>query len=229
MIDRRTAVLIALVGVSLVFAAVAASAAGSFGDGEYALDLPGVGDFEFVVDSDDEDGVQPIDAPSGFELDDQRADALSWTSDRSRSEAVPKVEIKSDKIKAEVYWAKGPVRLSMPGGWIKITEPGPDGDFSVETGGSWWPFGRGANWFVADDENIHLAGTFFKVGANSNAVEIAAVKSVDAGFVDGLDDDQPRGQGQENRADPKSGSPGRGEGAANGRGQGGSAGGRPSG
>jgi hypothetical protein len=211
MIDRRTAVMIALVGVSLLFAAVAASAAGSFGDGEYALDLPGVGDFEFVIDSEDGEVVQSVDAPAGYELEGDAADVLSWTSERPAPASVPKVEIKPDKIKAEVYWAKGPVRLSMPGGWIKVTEPDFNGAFTVETGGSWWPFGRGANWYVADDENIHLARSFFKVGANSRSVEIAAVKSVDPGFVNSLDEDQNRGKGSENRADPKDGGAGKSE------------------
>lgn len=194
MIDKRTAVLIALVGVGLMLSAVAASAVSSFGEGGYTLALPGVGEFEFFVDSDGSD-VEAVDAPSGFEESDATA-ALSWKP--GSLAAGPGVEINPDVIEAGVKWIEGPVTLSLPEGSITITEPYEDGAFSVIADGEWWAFGGGADWYVADNESIRLARSFFKIEANSHGVKIRAVKEADPAFLRSLDqeNDGHKGQGK---------------------------------
>jgi hypothetical protein len=212
MIDRKTAVLIAMLGVSMLFAAVAASAATSFGDGGYTLELPGVGEFEFFVDANATD-VVAIDAPAGFEVDDG-ADAVAWKAAEPAS--VPDIEIRPDGIEAGVTWVEGPVTLSLPDGSITISEPDDAGEFSVTATGELWAFGGGVEWYVADDENLRLARSFFKIEANSRGVKIKAVKAVEPAFLRNLDgEDDRKGQGKANgveKSQGKSNGKGRGNG-----------------
>ncbi len=212
MIDRKTALLIAMLGVGMLFAAVGASAATSFGDGGYTLALPGVGEFEFVVDSDGSD-VDAVDAPSGFEASDAAA-AVSWQAGPSSTGS--DVEVNPDVIEAGVRWVEGPVTLSLPEGSITITEPDDDGGFTVATAGELWAFGEGADWYVADNEVIRLGRSFLKIEANSRGVKIWAVKSVDQAFLRALDENDDRkgqGNGRSNDVDKTRGkSEGRGRG-----------------
>lgn len=174
-----------LTGLLFVALAAAAALAASLDDGDYTLTLPGVGDFEFTVDSGDET-VVAVAAPDGYEVDDDEDDKAAW-----KNAASLEVEAKLDKVEADYDWSGGSSSLSLPGGGsITITPPDGDGDFTVTASGGWFAFGGGSDWYVADNEDITLAEKFFKVEADDDGIEIKAVDSVDDGFLNDLDEDE---------------------------------------
>jgi hypothetical protein len=184
MTRKRT--LQALVVVAAITLAVATVALAAFEDGEYSLTLPGAGVFEFTVDSEGEETVLAVAAPDGYAVDDDDPDKAGWKND-----AGLEVEAKTDKVEADVNWESGDVILALPdGGSISVSAPDSEGAFLVTTTGTWFAFGDGRDWYVANNSDINAADAFFKVEADEDGVEVKPVDAVDAGFLNDLEGDE---------------------------------------
>lgn len=165
----------------LVFATVAVASA-TLDDGVYTLALPGVGDFEFSIDS-GSDTVTAIAAPADYAVDDDDPDKVAW-----KKLASLEVEVKSDRVEADYDWTLGDATLSLPGdGWITVDF---DGDtMDVTAGGGWYAFGSGTDWYVVNADDVDDATKIFKVEANESGVELKPVDEVDDGFYNELEKD----------------------------------------
>jgi hypothetical protein len=170
----------------LVFATVAVASA-TLDDGEYTLALPGVGDFEFTIDSGAEvgsDTVVAVAAPEGYAVDDDDPDKAAW-----KTLASLEVEVKSDKVEADYDWTLGDATLSLPdGGTITVAFDG--ASMTVTAGGGWYAFGNGTDWYVANADDVNFATKFFKVEANDSGVELKPTGGVDDGFLNELEEDE---------------------------------------
>ena len=122
---------LSVAAVALLLFAIGASAAladdhdgdeAAFGDGTYVLVIPGVGDFEFEVDSEGEETVVAVMAPEGYEVDDDHPDKAAW-----KDAAGLEVEMKLDKIESKVAWSEGCATLNIHGGWIAVSKPDAEG------------------------------------------------------------------------------------------------------
>ena len=182
--------------VSLVagmFVSVGASGVGaidldpSFEAGDYVLKIPGVGEMKFEVYAYPIEGGKTVTtwvAPVGYNyeiddnymVDDDDPDKEAW-----KDAAGLEIEMKLDKIESDITWDgddPGVATLRLPGGSIiTVTEPKPDGDFTVMASGDLWTaVGSGSDWMVVYRENIKDDPTrFFKVEATADGIEIKAV------------------------------------------------------
>ena len=197
---------VVVAGAGVVFLATLASAGNSLGDGDYTLLLPGVGEFEFIIDSDGvnatSETVIAFAAPEGYTVDDDDPARAAW-----KNVASLEVEIHTDKIEGDYDWAGGDAKLSLPdGGSITVTAPDGAGYFTVTASDGWWAFGSGSDWFVANTDDIATAtdlegSLFFRVEATADGIEIKAVDGPDDGFLNDLegeeddDDDAQDAQG----------------------------------
>ena len=68
------------------------------------LVIPGVGDFEFEVDSEGEETVVAVMAPEGYGVDDDHPDKAAW-----KDAAGLEVEMKLDKIESKSSWNGRPL------------------------------------------------------------------------------------------------------------------------
>ena len=184
---KRISAGLIVAAIGVVSVATLAAAEETFEDGVYTLMLPGVGGFEFEIDSVDPVGDETVivrSMPDGYDIDDDDPDKVAW-----KDMLTLEVEAKSDKVEGDYDWAGGPAILMLPGGG-SITVSVPDGDgFEVTTTGDWWAFGSGSDWFVANNEDIALATLFFKVEADDDGIEIKPTDGPDDGFLNDLDDE----------------------------------------
>ena len=200
-------------GAGVLFLASIASAGSTLDDGDYTLVLPGIGDFEFTIDSDgDGDTVIAVAAPDGYAIDDDDPAKAAW-----KDAASVEVEIKTDKIEGDYDWSGGDAELTLPdGGSISVTPPAADGSFSVDASGGWWAFGSGRDWIVANAAIIGEATEFFKIEATADGIEIKPVDGPGDGFLNDLDDEEEE---EEESEVEESESEGDNNGNANGRGK----------
>lgn len=199
-------VVVAALVASLAFAAATSAQAG-LEDGDYTLTLPGItgdGDFEFTIDStSDVETVVAVAAPDGYEVDDDDPDKAAW-----KNAASLEVEVKLDKVEADVDWASD-ATLALPGGG-NITVSWDGTSFTVTASGGWYAFGSGNDWYVANNSDINLADAFFKVEPDEDGIELKAVDAVDDGFLNDLTDDEEEEEAEVESEDD-------GEGKANGK------------
>ena len=180
------AVVAGVIGVIVV--ASVALATSTLDDGDYTLTLPGVGDFEFTIDSDATgDTVIAVAAPLDYAIDDDDPDKAAW-----KKAASLEVEVKLDKIEADYDWSND-AELALPGGGsITVEYDVATMTMNVTADGGWWAFGSGSDWYVANTEFVDDFDDdtkFFKVEANENGVELKPVEDVDDGFLNDLEDD----------------------------------------
>ena len=183
---KRSFWLASLVGLIAVVMTGAVALASEFGDGDYTLMLPGIGDFEFTIDSGGSETVVAVMAPEGYAVDDDDPDKAAW-----KDAASLEVEAKLDKVEGDHDWNGGSAVLALPdGGSITVSAPDTDGAFTVTASGGWWAFGEGSDWYVANAEIIGDADEFFKVEADNDGVEIKTADEADAGFLNDLEDEE---------------------------------------
>ena len=192
---------LSVAAVALLLFAIGASAAladdhdgdeAAFGDGTYVLVIPGVGDFEFEVDSEGEETVVAVMAPEGYGVDDDHPDKATW-----KDAAGLEVEMKLDKIESKVAWSEGSATLNIHGGWIAVSKPDAEGNFTVTGGGDWTAFGDGSDWIVANDADIGAADKFFRVEATADGIEVKLVSEPGDGFLNDLDDEDEDEENEE--------------------------------
>ncbi len=188
---KRISAGLIVTAIGVVSVATLAAASESFADGTYMLVLPGVGDFEFEINSDgtvDGETVIAIAAPEGYVVDDDHPDKATWEDSATLH---LEVEAKSDKVKGDYDWGGGDAMLMLPdGGSITITEPDEDGNFEVTTTGDWWAFGSGKHWFVANNPDPSSEeAVFFEVKADEDEIEIKPKDGPSHGFSNDLDDE----------------------------------------
>ncbi len=185
-----TTTLLAVV-MSVLLAAPAMAA--DLADGDYTLTLPGIGDFEFTIDSGGSKTVVAVAAPEGYQVDDDDPDKAAW-----KNAASLEVEAKIDLLEGDYDWTNGSAVVTLPGGGtITITEPDANGHFTVSGSGGWYAFGGAADWYVADNANIALATSFFKVEATAKGVEVKAVDVADTGFLNELKEEEEEEEAEE--------------------------------
>ncbi len=188
---KRVSAGLIVAAIGVVSVATLAAATESFDDGYYTLVLPGVGDFDFEINSGgnlDGETVIAMAAPDGYFVDDDDPDKAAWKDAATLS---LEVEIKSDKVEGDYDWADGPATLMLPGGGITVTYY-TDGNFDVGAWGGWWAFGSRSDWFVANDDRGDWDGdtVYFKVEADEYGIEIKPTYAPDDGFLNDLDDEE---------------------------------------
>jgi hypothetical protein len=235
MLWKKVSASVIVAGAGVVFLASLASAGSSLGDGDYTLVLPGVGEFEFKIDSDGDDltgetviavRALPDDYTVDYTVDDDDLDKVAW---KNWASLEVEVEIHEDKIEGDVDWGPdgdGIATLALPGGGsITVTAPDGAGYFTVTASDGWWAFGSGSDWFVANNYDIAATATdFFKVEATADGIEIKAVDGPDAGFLKELEEEEEEEELEVEIEEVENEDDEPGDGNGNGRGRGNSGG-----
>lgn len=166
-------------------------------DGDYTLALPGVGDFNFVVGTVDEDTTVTAGvAPDAYEIDDDDEAKVEWKATAEDDDS--EVEAKDGKVEADVDWSSGePVVFSiMDGLSITVIRNAAD-DYSIDVSDGWTVLGDNGEWLVVGDD----PDLGFKVEVDEDGVEIMAVNPAEESFDDDDDADDESDDDESDDAD----------------------------